>query len=143
MRVSKIKKIATIVLMSVIPQLVLADIVVIGNRDLPANSLSRDELSRIYLGKTKFLSSGTKIVPVDQRSGSMIREKFYNDLFQKSESEMKAYWSRIMFTGQGYPPIQESDDGAVLETVAKNANCLGYIDRAALNNSVKVLYSLP
>lgn len=143
MRINKIKKLATILLMTLTSQFAWADIVVIGNRDLPASSLSRDELSRIYLGKTKFLSSGAKVVPVDQRSGSMIREKFYNDLFQKSESEMKAYWSRIMFTGQGYPPIQESDDSAVLETVSKNANCLGYIDRSALNDSVKVLYSLP
>jgi ABC-type phosphate transport system substrate-binding protein len=143
MIINKIKNLMTALLIIVVPQLVFADIVVIGNRDLPANSLSRDELSRIYLGKTKYLSSGIKVVPVDQRSGSMIREKFYNDLFQKSESEMKAYWSRIMFTGQGYPPIQENDDTSVLETVAKNANCLGYIERSALNNSVKVLYSLP
>lgn len=143
MIINKIKNLVTILLVSVLPQVVFADIVVIGNRDLPANSLSRDELSRIYLGKTKYLSSGAKIVPVDQRSGSMIREKFYNDLFQKSESEMKAYWSRIMFTGQGYPPIQENDDSSVLETVSKNANCLGYIDRSALNDTVKVLYSLP
>lgn len=125
------------------PLLAWAEIVVIANRNLPATSLSRNEISRIYLGKSKFLPGGTKVVPIDQRSGSATREKFYNDLFNKSESEMKAYWSRVIFTGQGYPPIQESSDQAVLETVATNPNCLGYIDRASLNDSVKVLYSLP
>lgn len=140
--IKKIKNIVSILMIAMAPYSVFADIVIIANRDLPVSSLSRQDLSRIYLGKMKFFSTGAKIVPVDQRSGSMIREKFYNDLLQKSESEMKAYWSRIMFTGQGYPPIQESDDSAVLDTVSKNPNCLGYIDRAALNGSVKVLYSL-
>lgn len=142
MIINRTKNLAIILLLTTFSSIVFADILVIGNRDLPANSLSRDELSRIYVGKTKYLSSGAKVLPVDQRLGSMIREKFYNDLFQKSESEMKAYWSRIIFTGQGYPPIQENDDTSVLETVSKNPNSLGYIDRSALNDSVKVLYSL-
>jgi ABC-type phosphate transport system substrate-binding protein len=139
--IKKIKNLMSVLMIAAIPYSALADIVVIANKDLPLSSLSRDEVSRIYMGKQKFFSSGARIVAVDQRSGSMIREKFYNDLYQKSESEMKAYWSRIMFTGQGYPPIQEGNDSSVLDAVSKNPNCLGYIDRGALNDSVKVLYS--
>lgn len=124
------------------PLTALADIVVIANRDLPVTSMSKEEIYRIYLGKTKYLSNGAKVIPVDQRSGSAVRERFYSEIANKTESEMKSYWSRVIFTGQGYPPIQESDDSAVLDTVAKNSNCLGYIDRSALNDSVKVVYSL-
>lgn len=127
---------------SLLPSSVFADIVVIANPNLSVSSLSSSELTNIYLGKTKFLSNGgAKIIPVDQRSGSMIREKFYSQLMNKTEAEVKIYWSRIIFTGQGYPPIQEEDDSAVLNAVSKNQNCLGYIDRSALNNSVKVIYS--
>lgn len=140
---NNIKKTLAAIVLSLTPLTAIADIVVIANRDLPVTSLSREEIYRIYLGKTKFLPNGSKVVPIDQQSGSPTRERFYSDLVNKSESEMKSYWSRIIFTGQGYPPIQESDDKSVLDTVSKNSNCLGYIDRSALDNSVKVVYSMP
>jgi ABC-type phosphate transport system substrate-binding protein len=139
---AKIKLIPFIIL-CLITLSAYADIVIIANLSLPVKSLSREEIYRIYLGKTKFLADGVKVIPVDQSSGSLAREKFYSNVIQKSETDMKAYWSRIIFTGQGYPPIQESDDNAVKELVAKNPNCLGYIDRSSLDSSVKVVYAVP
>ncbi len=121
----------------------LADVVVIGNKNMPVSSMSQDEIYRIYLGKTKFLSSGVKVIPVDQQNGSAARDKFYSTVIKKSEPEVKSYWSRVIFTGQGNPPIQESDDAAVKDLVAKNPNCIGYIDKSAVDNSVKVLYTIP
>ncbi|MGD9591270.1 MAG: hypothetical protein AB7V32_01985, partial [Candidatus Berkiella sp.] len=119
-----------------------ADLVVIANKDLPVSSLSRDEIYRIYLGKTKFLGNGVKVIPVDQATGSASREKFYSTVIKKSDPEIKSYWSRVIFTGQGNPPIQESDDTAVKDLVAKNPNCLGYVDKSVVDNSVKVLYTV-
>jgi hypothetical protein len=55
---------------------------------------------------------------------------------------MRSYWSRVIFTGQGNPPIQESDDSSVRDLVAKNPNCLGYVDKAAVNASVKIVYNV-
>jgi len=120
-----------------------AELVVIVNHNLPVTSLSRDEIYRIYLGKTKFLPNGVKVIPIDQRPGSSTREKFYSDVIQKSEIEMKSYWSRVIFTGQGYPPVQETDDQSVKELVAKNLNCIGYIDRNAADKSVVIVFSQP
>ena len=120
-----------------------AEVVVIANKDMPTSSLSQDEINRIYLGKTKFLSNGVKVIPVDQQMGSAARDKFYTNVIKKSDTEVKSYWSRVIFTGQGYPPIQESDDRSVKELVAKNPNCIGYVDRAVVDNSIKVLYTVP
>ncbi len=121
----------------------IADLVVITNKDMPISSLSQEEVNRIYLGKTKFLSNGVKVIPVDQQSGSAARDKFYTNVIKKSDTEVKSYWSRVIFTGQGYPPIQESDDRAVKDLVAKNPNCMGYVDRSVVDNSVKVVYTVP
>lgn len=129
------------VLCAIIPLSCLAELVVIANKELPMTSLTREEIYRIYLGKTKFLSNGVKVIPIDQQAGSAPREKFYSDVIQKSETDMKSYWSRVIFTGQGNPPIQESDDKSVKELIAKNPNCMGYIDKSALDGSVKVLYT--
>ncbi|MBS0289523.1 MAG: phosphate ABC transporter substrate-binding protein [Proteobacteria bacterium] len=128
---------------ALMPMCLYADLVVIVNKDMPISSLSPEEISRIYLGKTKFLANGIKVIPVDQESGTASRVKFYSNIIRKSDTEMKSYWSRVIFTGQGYPPIQESDDRAVKDLVAKNPNCLGYVDRSVLDGSVKVVYAVP
>jgi ABC-type phosphate transport system substrate-binding protein len=120
-----------------------AEVVVITNKEMPVTSLSQEEIYRIYLGKTKFLPNGVKVIPVDQRPGSAAREKFYADIIKKSDTEMKSYWSRVIFTGQGYPPIQENDDQSVRELVAKNPNTMGYIDKSYADGSVKIIFTAP
>lgn len=137
----KIKSLAVLML-TLSPCLAMADLAVIANKEMPLTSLSQEEIYRIYLGKTKFLSNGAKVIPVDQRVGSNSRAKFYADVIKKSDTEIKAYWSRVIFTGQGYPPIQESDDRAVKDLVVKNKNCLGYVDRSIVDDSVKVVFSV-
>ena len=118
-----------------------AEIAVIANPDMPVTSMSREEINRIYLGKMKFLPSGAKVTPVDQRPGASARSEFYANVMRKTETEMKSYWSRVIFTGQGQPPLQETDDQAVKSFVAKNPSGLGYIDKSAVDDSVKVVYS--
>lgn len=118
-----------------------AEIAVIANPDMPVTSMSREEINRIYLGKMKFLPSGAKVTPVDQRPGASARSEFYANVMRKTETEMKSYWSRVIFTGQGQPPLQETDDQAVKSFVAKNPSGLGYIEKAAVDDSVKVVYS--
>ncbi|MCS5711659.1 hypothetical protein [Candidatus Berkiella aquae] len=122
---------------------VQAEIVVISNHQLPVTSLSRDEVYRIYLGKTKFLPNGTKVIPIDQKMGAVSRCQFYKSIIHKTETEIKSYWSRVIFTGQGNPPLQQDDDLAVKEMVAKDTHCLGYIDKSLVDQSVKVVYSQP
>lgn len=144
-KITKTKALITILLLAapLVPFASFADLVVITNKDMPISSLSQNEIYRIYMGKTKFLSNGVKVIPVDQQSGSASRNKFYTDVIKKSDTEIKSYWSRVIFTGQGYPPIQEIDDAAVKELVAKNPNCMGYVDRSFVDGSVKVVYTAP
>jgi ABC-type phosphate transport system substrate-binding protein len=148
MALSKLMKIKTITssllaLTLLIPSISFAEIVVIANPQLPVSSLTQEEVYRIYLGKTKFLPNGIKVIPVDQQVGSPARFKFYSDVIKKSDTEIKSYWSRVIFTGQGYPPIQETDDKGVKELVAKNPNCLGYVDKSEVDNTVKIIFTAP
>lgn len=124
------------------PATLQAEVVVIANKDNSVTSLSRDDIYRIYMGKMKFLPNGAKVVPVDQRVGSPARDQFYSEILHKSDSEMRAYWSRIIFTGQGNPPIQESDDASVVATVSSNKDCVGYVDKSAANDNVKIVYTI-
>jgi len=134
----------TILLTAVVAPLCVAnEVVVIANHELPVTSLSQNEIERIYLGKTKFLSNGVKVIPVDQSATSPVREKFYTQVIRKTDAQMKAYWARSITSGHAYPPVQERDDQSVKVLVATNPNCIGYIDKSALDETVKVIYTLP
>jgi hypothetical protein len=50
---------------------------------------------------------------------------------------LKAYWSKMVFTGRGQPPCEAPDSAAVRRKVAENPELIGYIERSALDASVR------
>ena len=56
---------------------------------------------------------------------------------------MKAYWSRLIFTGKGIPPpIAESTED-VIDMISEELNYIGYVNAEDTDNNVKVLLTLP
>ena len=125
------------VLLSVISY---AEIAVIVSSNNYNDSLDKDNISRVFLGKTKKFPDGGQAVPVDQKAGSSARESFNTNVLGKSSSQLKAYWSRLIFTGKGTPPKESGDDLAVKKLVAENPNLIGYVNSETVDGSVKVVY---
>ena len=112
----------------------------------PSNSVSgirADDAQRIFLGKTGEFANGRRAAPVDQTPGTASRTKFMKSVIQKSEDELKGYWSKLMFSGKGQPPREVGDDAAVKAWVASNPEAIGYIDGKFVDGSVKVLFIIP
>ena len=120
--------------------LALADMVVIGN-PANANRLDKEQVSKIFLGKTREFPDGKPAKPVDQAEGRQAREEFLSKILHKTEPALESYWSTIVFTGNGSPPDALADDDAVKKFVAENPKAVGYIDRKAVDSSVKILFS--
>ena len=57
-------------------------------------------------------------------------------------AQVKAIWSKILFTGRGVPPKQLLDSAAVKKAVAANPKAVGYIEKSAVDASVKVVMPL-
>jgi hypothetical protein len=55
----------------------------------------------------------------------------------KTPALLKAHWSKMVFTGRGQPPREASDSAAVRRRVAGNPELIGYIERGALDGSVR------
>ncbi|MCK7580103.1 MAG: phosphate ABC transporter substrate-binding protein [Chromatiales bacterium] len=111
----------------------------------PGNSISgisADDAQRIFLGKTGEFANGRRATPVDQTAGAS-RAKFLKSVIQKDEGELKAYWSKLMFSGRGQPPKEVGDDAAVKAWVAGNPDAIGYVDGKFVDGSVKVLLIIP
>ena len=110
------------------------EIVVIVNP--AATPISREQIADLYLAR-----SNTRI-PIDQSVGSPIYLEFYKKATGRDLAQIKAIWSRILFTGRGLPPKQMPSSAAVKKAVAADPNAVGYIERSAVDASVKVALAL-
>ena len=104
--------------------------------------IRESNIPRIFLGKIKSFSSGDSILPINQKPGSDSRVEFDKKVLGKSGSQVKAYWSKLMFSGKGKPPKEMTSDSAVKAYIAENPNAIGYIDEANVDATVKVVMKI-
>lgn len=121
----------------------LAEIAVIVHPSSSVASMTDEDVSRIFLGKTNNFPGGAQAVPINQDEGSPTRDKFNEAVCKKNASQYKAYWSQLIFTGKGTPPKDAGKDAAVKALIAANPNMIGYIDSSAVDASVKVVFKAP
>ena len=107
----------------------------------PSNSatLGNSEISRIFLGKMKSYPGGGPAVPINLTEGSAPRGAFEKAVLKKSASQIKAYWSKLVFTGKGTPPKEVGNDAEVINLIKSNPNLIGYVDESAVTGDVKVV----
>ncbi len=117
-----------------------AEVAVIVSASNVNSALDQDTISRVFLGKTSNFPDGSQAIPVDQNEGSASREAFNDKVLGKSSSQLKAYWSRLIFTGKGTPPKESGSDADIKNLVAKNPNLIGYVDSSVVDSSVKVVF---
>jgi ABC-type phosphate transport system substrate-binding protein len=115
------------------------DVVVIVSSKSSVTALRADQVSAIFLGQTARFPDGSEAVPLDQRIGSQVRDEFYARVANRTPVLLKAYWSKMVFTGRGQPPAEAPDSAAVKRRVADNPDTIGYIDRSALDGSVRAV----
>lgn len=123
-----------------ISSLASAEVAVIVSANNVNYGLDKLDVEQIFLGKKATFPDGSKAVPVDQTEGSAVRSAFNESVLGKNDSQLKAYWSRLIFTGKGTPPKESGSDAEIKALVAANPNMIGYIDAKAVDSSVKVVY---
>ena len=119
----------------------VSDVVAVVSAQSSVTILSQSEIVDIFLGNTRVLSNGDKVMPIDQAEGSLVRDEFYAKFAGKSAAQMKAHWSRIIFTGRGQPPKEAALDSEAKKRIVDNPNAIGYLDNRMVDSSVRVLQS--
>jgi ABC-type phosphate transport system substrate-binding protein len=112
-----------------------AEVVVVVNAKAAESSLTKDQVSQFFLGKS------TAMTPVDQAENASARAEFYKKVTDKDPSQIKALWSKLVFTGKATMPKEVGDNAGVKKAVAADPKAIGYIDKSAVDASVKVVYS--
>lgn len=120
-----------------------AGIAVIVSAKSPAGALDKATAASLYLGKTTALPGGGSAKLYDLPDSNPARERFYQAVAGKSASQVKAVWSRLVFSGRALPPRELANDAAVVKAVAADPTAVGYVDESALDGSVKAVVKLP
>ncbi len=118
---------------------VQADVVAVVSASNPVAALTRSQVVDIFLSRRSHFPDGSNAVPIDQREGSTARDEFYKRYASMSEAQLKAFWSKIIFTGRGQPPMSVSSGAEVKRRLASEPNAIGYIDESQVDASVKVV----
>lgn len=113
------------------------DLVVIVSARSTAPLMRTDQVAAIFLGQAAQMPDGALVTPIDQPVGTVTRDEFYERVASKSPALLKAYWSKLLFTGRGQPPREVGGNAAVKKMVADTPGIIGYIDRSALDASVR------
>jgi ABC-type phosphate transport system substrate-binding protein len=120
-------------------RVVEADVVAVVSAKSPVAALSKSQVADLFLGKSTRFPGGTQAVPIDQSEGTRARDEFYATFAGKSAAQVKAYWAKIIFTGRGEPPRTASNDAEVRKLLAANPQGIAYLERSAVDGSVRVL----
>jgi len=115
------------------------EVVAVVAANNPVSTLSRSQIADIFLGKMIRFPDGREVVPIDQVENSAAREAFYLKFANKTPAQIKAFWSKIIFTGRGQPPPEVSNGVEVKKFIAKNPDAIGYIEQKLVDDSVKVV----
>jgi ABC-type phosphate transport system substrate-binding protein len=115
------------------------NVVVVSSKSAVA-SLTKEQIADIYLGNSKEFPGGGQALPLLPASGGA-RSEFFDKVLGKNEAQAKAIWSRLVFSGKGSAPRDVADSAETVKLISSNPNCIGVIEKSAVNASVKVVFS--
>jgi ABC-type phosphate transport system substrate-binding protein len=115
------------------------DVVVVVSSKNPPLQLSKEQVADIFLGRAHRFPDGRRAVPIDLGEGSPVREAFYDTFLGRSAAQMKAHWSKIIFTGRGQPPRQVADEREARLHLSENADAVAYLAREQVDASVRIV----
>ena len=118
-----------------------AEVAVIVN-PANANAVSDDDINRIFLGKNKTFANGDSVEAVNLKTGEATREEFETKALGKTSSQVKAYWSKLIFSGKAKPLNELGSDSEIISFVASTPNAIAYVNAASVDASVKVVKKL-
>ncbi|GAA0859607.1 hypothetical protein [Aliiglaciecola litoralis] len=118
-------------------------VVVIVNKNNQSDSLSSDLVGDIYLGRKKRFPTGELVEPLDLPKDLEITSDFYKKVVKKTPAQLRAHWSRLVFTGKGRPPKRIVDEAAVKTMVAEDKKLIGYVNEVSVDKDVKVILEVP
>jgi ABC-type phosphate transport system substrate-binding protein len=114
-----------------------AQVVVITNKDVPAESLEPRDILDIYTLNIQRWDDGTRITVFDIKGGSRIKDAFYQYLDMNPET-IKRVWIAKQFSGKAMPPQTEASEQAIVDHVASTPGAIAYVSPATIKGRTDI-----
>ena len=117
---------------------------VIVNASNPTAEMPRKQVERVFLKKLEKWPNGFRITVVDQNVNEPARKAFSEEVLRKASSAVEAYWTKLIFSGMGSPPLKLATDAEIMSFVGSNVGSIGYVSgNTRLDAAVKELEVTP
>jgi len=119
--------------------LAAADFAVVVGPDSPIHSLERQQVANIFLSKTNRLSDGSKAKPMEL-TNSDLRSLFYKAITSKSLQQVNSYWTVLIFTGRGKPPIVQDSREQLIKILLSDPHTIAYLSFDEIPKELRIVY---
>ena len=106
--------------------------------DHSVDSVSKKELKKILLGKSKKWDNGDKVIIVTLESGD-VHDAFLKSYAKKTSKQFTNYWRKMVFSGKGKMPKSFASEAELISFVAANSGAIGYIGSGTAHDGTKEL----
>ena len=121
-----------------------ADLVIVGSRSFPADSITLHDLRSIYLGEKRMVNN-TPVVAVDQSEVEAIKNEFLSRVFYSTRFEYRSELLKRRFQQGAIVPTFAANSTEALALAARTPGALTYAYRSevAMYPEFKILLVLP
>ncbi len=135
------KSLCATLLLAIVSSQAIAELVIIAHPGGP-DSITRQQVRDIYLNRSSQLPDGQKAIAFGLPAGNSMRDAFNEQITQRPDAWLTAYWSRQVLTGKGHPPREMSSAAGMRSVVSSTLGSIGYLDATLVDDSVKVILEL-
>ena len=115
------------------------DVVVVANKGIGEDHLSKKEIKSIFLGKKKSLGGITIQLAVLTGNAKTVHGRFLETYLKKSPSKFNNYYKKRVFTGKGKEPKSFASEAGLLAFVARTKGAIGYASANVVTDRVKTI----
>lgn len=112
--------------------------IIIANKSVSLDKISRDDIRDIFLGKKTKWSDGSNIKFYLLKRTSD-QEKFLSEYLRKTPAEYEHFWMQKVFTGKGLMPEMVEGYKNMVDAVSKTEGSLGFLSDAVPIDQVKIM----
>jgi ABC-type phosphate transport system substrate-binding protein len=126
------------VVLSLAVEVFAANFVVIANKDVPLDSLSKAELRAIFLGE-KVKWDNRKYIKIAFLDEGDVNKEFLQGVVGKTPSQYDNHWQKMVFSGKGAMPQSFAEMSKVVDYVATHPGAVGFVAAGQAGGSVKTI----
>ena len=116
-------------------------IAIVVDKNFPKSSLTKDEVRAIFLSKKRFIHQ-KKILVMNYKPNSIVRECFEKNILKKSKSSLNRYWLKAYYQGKRPPKVITSYKMLLLY-LNRVTPAIGYtIIQQNLEKKVKIVFKI-